>query len=115
MALFAVARVQLCRLVEIRADEVATGGHAPISLARALVAMATANATNEPAPAGAVAATGGDAAERLHRLLTPPAPLRRAHRAALAVGIAVLAAAPTVGLLTAQLFPVLGMCPTVPS
>jgi Zn-dependent protease with chaperone function len=117
MALFAVARTQLCRLVEIRADEVATGGHAPISLARALVAMATASATNEPAPApaGAVAATGGDAAERLHRLLSPPTPLGRAHRAALVVGIAVLAAAPAVGLLAAQLFPVLGMCPTLPS
>jgi Zn-dependent protease with chaperone function len=117
MTLFAVARAQLCRLVELRADEVATVGHAPISLARALVAMAAAAAEASPAlaPAGAVAATGGDAAERLHRLLTPPAPLLRAQKAALVAGIGVLALSPAAVLLAAQAFPVLGMCPTLSS
>ena len=117
MALFAVARAQLCRLVELRADEVAVVGHAPISLARALVAMAVATAADEasPALAGAVAATGGDAAERLHRLLTPPAPLLRLEKAALAAGIGVVALSPAAVLLAAQAFPVLGMCPTLPS
>ncbi|MBQ0897024.1 M56 family metallopeptidase [Micromonospora sp. U56] len=119
MALFAVAHVQLCRLVEMRADEVATARHAPISLARALVTMATANAVDHdsrtPALAGVVAATGGDAAERLHRLLTPPAPLGRAQRAGLVAGITMLALAPAVALLAVQVFPVLGMCPALPS
>lgn len=116
MTLFAVARAQLCRLVELRADEVATVGHAPISLARALVAMAAAaEASPALAPAGAVAATGGDAAERLHRLLTPPAPLLRVQKAALVAGIGVVALSPAAVLLAAQAFPVLGMCPTLPS
>ncbi|MCZ7379867.1 M56 family metallopeptidase [Micromonospora sp. WMMC250] len=116
MALFALAHVQLCRLVEMRADEVATARHAPISLARALVTMATANAIDHgtPALAGVVAATGGDAAERLHRLLTPPAPLGRAQRAGLVAGITSLALAPAVALLAVQVFPVLGMCPALP-
>ena len=117
MVLFAVAREQLCRLVEMRADEVATVRHPRISLARALVTMACANATGEPVPglAGAVAATGGDAAERLHRLLSPPVPLRRVHSIVLVAGIAVLAVTPVALLVAGQVFPVLGMCPTLPS
>ncbi|MBQ0906833.1 M56 family metallopeptidase [Micromonospora sp. U21] len=119
MALFAVARIQLGRLVEMRADDVATARHAPISLARALVTMATANAIDHgprtPALSGVVAATGGDAAERLHRLLTPPAPLGHAQRAVLVAGISVLALTPAVALLAVQVFPVLGMCPALPS
>jgi Zn-dependent protease with chaperone function len=119
VALFPVARDQLCRLVEMRADEVATVRHAPLSLARALVTMATANAGNEGSAgavlAGAVAATGGDAAERLDRLLTPPAPLSRLQGAVVVAGIGVLALTPAAVLLAAQVFPVLAMCPTLPS
>ncbi|MEH1128209.1 M56 family metallopeptidase [Micromonospora sp. CPCC 206061] len=116
MSLFAVARAQLTRLVEIRADEVATQQHARISLARALVAMATASAATRPSPALAgVAAVGGDAAERLHRLLTPPAPLARAHAMALAGVIAALAIAPAILVAATFVHPVLGMCPPLPT
>jgi len=42
VVLFTAARCELCRLVELRADEVATVHHAPLSLARAMVTMAAA-------------------------------------------------------------------------
>lgn len=119
--LFAAAYTQLRRLVELRADDVAATRHAPLALARALVAMAEASTRTStgpvaagPALAGVLAATGGDALERMHRLLTPPAPLRRAHRAALAAGLGLLAVAPMVLLAAAEVFPVLSMCPTLP-
>ncbi len=116
VVLFAVARQQLGRLVEIRADEVAVASHPPISLARALVAMASHTTTaTSPVPAAAVAASGGDAAERLRRLLTPPARLSRLQQAAVGTGIAALALAPLALLVAAQVFPVLGMCPALPS
>jgi Zn-dependent protease with chaperone function len=115
--LLACARRELGRLVEMRADDVATGSHERISLARALVAMAatvTQPAALSPAePAPVLAATGGDALARMNRLLDPPTPLRRTHRWALAAGLALLAVAPAGLLLAAQVFPVLGMCPTL--
>jgi Zn-dependent protease with chaperone function len=115
-ALFAVARAQLGRLVEMRADEVAVASHRPISLARALVAMATHTAAAaSPVPAGAVAAGGGDAAERLRRLLEPPDRLPRAQRMALVAGIVAVALAPVALVVAAQVFPALGMCPALPS
>lgn len=116
-ALLACARGELGRLVEMRADDVAARSHARISLARALVAMAA--TITQPAaasPAGlalVLAATGGDALARMNRLLDPPKPLRRAHRCSLAGGLGLLAAAPLGLLLAAQIFPVLGMCPTL--
>ena len=70
LPLFAVATQQLVRLVEMRADEVAARQHRPLSLARALVAMADAGGAD--VPAGAVPAAGGDAVARLNRLLDPP-------------------------------------------
>lgn len=106
--LFSAARTQLARLVEIRADEVATTRHAPISLARALVAMACASTAT---PVGALAVSGGDAAERLHRLLTPPAPLRPVHRATLVTAIGTLATAPLALVIAAQFVPILAACP----
>src|SRR6266540_4896986 len=116
VVLFAVARAQLGRLVELRADDVAVASHPRISLARALVAMAThTGAAASVVPVGAVAAAGGDAAERLRRLLEPPARLSSLQRAAVAAGIAALALAPAALLVAAQVFPVLGMCPALPS
>jgi Zn-dependent protease with chaperone function len=112
VALFAVARAQLGRLVEIRADEVAVARHRPISLARALVAMAIhAGSAACPVPAGVVAAGGGDAAERLRRLLQPPDRLPRAQRMALVAGIVAVALTPVALLVAAQVVPALGMCP----
>jgi len=114
VALFAVARTHLSRLVEMRADEVAVKHHPPIDLARALVTMATATAMSAR-PAGAVvAASGGNAAERLRRLLEPPAELPAAQRAILAAGFAVVALAPALLLVAARVFPVLDGCLPVP-
>ncbi|WP_238011680.1 M56 family metallopeptidase [Dactylosporangium sp. AC04546] len=72
--LFRLAEDQVHRLVELHADDVAVRSAAPLSLARALVTMAESRAAQ--APGGPLlAAAGGDAAERLERLLCPPAPL----------------------------------------
>ncbi len=115
-AVFGHAQRQIDRLVELRADEVATtGGHSGLELARALVALAEAarrppTSLPVPVPVGAVAATGGDALERVHRLLRPPAPLPRAARLALAAGVVALAAAPVGLLALAVVFPALGAC-----
>ncbi|GAA2644369.1 M56 family metallopeptidase [Dactylosporangium fulvum] len=81
-----LAHAQVCRLVELRADEVATRSNRPLTLARALVTMA------ETRAAGTV--DGGDTAERLERLLRPPAPLPRATARALGVSAALLPAVP---------------------
>ncbi len=120
VTLFAAARSELCRLVELRADEVATAGHASISLARAIVTMATAasatdGASRPPVFAGALSATGGHAIERLNRLLTPPMPLRPAHRVFIGVGVATVALVPVALGLAAQFLPVLGACPPLMS
>jgi Zn-dependent protease with chaperone function len=72
---FASADGQVTRLIEMCADDTATRQHSRLTLARALVAMAT------PQPDPALHAAGGDAAERLHRLLDPPPPLPRTTRA----------------------------------
>jgi len=73
--LFAQAIVQVQRLVELRADDVAVQVSPRLTLARALVAMAQGRATPAGAPTTVLAADGGDAMERLDRLLHPPAPL----------------------------------------
>lgn len=105
---FGQAAAQVERLLEMRADEVAACRHNRAELARALVTCAEANAA--PRPAGAVAATGGDALERVHRLLHPPTPLSGTAQAAVATGLGALAAAPVllVGLVAA--FPALATC-----
>ncbi|MFF5233604.1 M56 family metallopeptidase [Dactylosporangium sp. NPDC000521] len=72
--LFSMALTQVHRLVELRADEVAARSNPPLTLARALVAMAEAGTR----PAGeqvVLGADGGDTVERLDRLLQPPMPL----------------------------------------
>ncbi|GAA1897309.1 M56 family metallopeptidase [Asanoa iriomotensis] len=66
--LLRVARDQVGRLVELRADDVAARAHGRQALAGALVAMACGAA----APVGLVGAGGGDTVERLRRLLAPP-------------------------------------------
>jgi len=61
--------------------------------------------------AGALSATGGQALERLNRLLAPPAPLRRVHRAMIGAGVAAVALVPAVFVVAAHFLPVLGACP----
>ncbi|MEV6929552.1 M56 family metallopeptidase [Dactylosporangium sp. NPDC051485] len=78
---FAAPVRQVHRLVELRADDVAVRTNPPIVLARALVALAEASARQSATWPGAadpgmlLAAHGGDATERLHRLLHRPRPL----------------------------------------
>jgi Zn-dependent protease with chaperone function len=74
--LFSVALAQVHRLVELRADEVAARSNPPLTLARALVAMAEAG-TRSTGERTVLGADGGDTVERLDRLLQPPPPLRR--------------------------------------
>jgi len=106
IALFTVARQQIARLVEIRADQVAGVRHPPIDLARALVAMATGSA----APAEALAATGGDAVERVHRMLSPPTPVTRGARIGLLAAMVVVAMLPLATGALALAAPVLAAC-----
>lgn len=107
--LFGVARRQLARLVEIRADDVAVSRHQPIMLARALVTMAT-GATAGSLPVSALPASGGDAAERLRRLLEPPDRMSRLLQAAIIAGIAALALSPAALLLSERMLRALVGC-----
>jgi hypothetical protein len=109
VSLFATARTQLARLVELRADDVAATAHARLDLARALVTMADGMATR--GPVDAVPANGGDAAERLQRLMAPPVRLAGAQRAVLILALGALTAVPGVLLAAAHVFPALAACP----
>lgn len=112
LPLFRLADQQLVRLVEMRADEVAAMHHRPINLARALVTMA--GAASPPVPAGAVAATGGDAVARLGRLLDPPDRLTAVQCGVIGTGAAVMATAPALTVVVSWLFPSLNICVLVP-
>ena len=69
VGVFAATREHLARLIELRADDIAAAPRNPPSLARALVTMASETA-NMAAPS-ALAATGGDAMQRLDRAAHP--------------------------------------------
>ncbi|WP_433205152.1 M48 family metalloprotease [Dactylosporangium sp. CS-047395] len=91
---FRLGARQVDRLVELCADDTAARTAPRLDLARALAALAvpagSGPAGSGPAgsgPAGSVgdlALHGGDALERMHRLLDPPRPLPRLYRAAIA-------------------------------
>jgi hypothetical protein len=101
---FAHAGRQVDRLVELCADEAAMRHHGALPLARALVAMA------EPTPTpGALNAAGGDAAERLRRLLEPPRPLAWPVKALVAVGWLLLPVLPLLIIAAAQIVPLPGL------
>lgn len=89
------AAVQIARLIEMHADDAATGARDGEVLATALVALAT---TASPAPGLAAAAT--DAVQRIHRLLGPAEPLGRVRRQLLRAGAGALALAPVLLALT---------------
>ncbi len=96
--IFAHAHRQITRLVELCADEAAARTQSRLALARALVTMAEAAAT----PAAVLHAGGGDAAERVIRLLQPPRPLSTGARLAVVLGFTGL---PLVPLLLLALEP----------
>ena len=117
VAVLTDAHRQIDRLVELHADDIATRRHAPLDLARALVTCAEA-ATQPggvPVPAMAAAAHGGDALERIHRLLQPPAPLSRRRRLAVAVTLAALVGTPILVAALGVAFPALGACLPAPT
>jgi Zn-dependent protease with chaperone function len=73
LPLFRAAADQTRRLVELAADDAASSRTNPLTLAGALVELAGAGA-----PTASLAASGGQVAGRVHRLLGPHRPLRRA-------------------------------------
>jgi bla regulator protein blaR1 len=80
---------QIARLIEMHADDAATGARDGEVLATALVALA---GTASPAPGLAAAAT--DAVQRIQRLLSPAEPLGRVRRQLLRAGAGALALTP---------------------
>jgi len=118
LSVFADAHRQIDRLVELHADDIATRTHAPLDLARALVTCAEAAA--RPArvplvPVMAAAAHGGDALERVHRLLAPPVPMARRQRFAVSIGLVTLTVTPLAVALLGMAIPALGACLPLPS
>lgn len=99
--LLTYARTQLGRLVELRADEVAARCHRRIDLAHALVWMSSAAARFD---GDLVAANGGDALERLNRLLDPPTPLSRPARLGAYLVLGGMSASPLL-IVVGQLLP----------
>jgi Zn-dependent protease with chaperone function len=86
---------QIARLIEMHADDAATGTRDGEVLATALVALAS---TASPSPGLAAAAT--DAVQRIHRLLGPAEPLGRVRRQLLRAGAGAVALAPVLLALT---------------
>lgn len=83
LPLFARARSEIARLIELLADDVAARRHPRIHIAAALVRLATGRA-----PAFALGAGGETALIRVRRMLSPAAPLELRERVA---GLAVVA------------------------
>lgn len=108
VSLFRTARLQVARLVELRADDVAAAGHDPIHLARALVTVAESAA--DRVPAGALGMAGGDALERLDRLMAPPARLTWPYRSMLITAIVALGVTPAALALSLWAAPMLNLC-----
>lgn len=107
VAVFTHAHEQIDRLLEMRADDVAARRHARLDLARALVAMAQ---VDRPVPVTVVAATGGQALERVQRLLEPPPALSMPARLTLGTGLAMVVVAPPALFVLAMLFPAAAGC-----
>jgi Zn-dependent protease with chaperone function len=105
------ADAQVTRLVEMHADDAATGARDTRPLATALVVLAT-SVTPVPTPAPGLAAAATDAVRRVTRLLRPAEPLGPVRRLALRTGAAALALTPVLLALTPALIAlVLGRVP----
>ncbi|MEU6796695.1 M56 family metallopeptidase, partial [Nonomuraea wenchangensis] len=104
LPLFEQARVEVARLVELLADDVAARRHSRVHIAAALVGLATGRV-----PAFALGAGGETALARVRRMLHPQEPLGRRERVAgllavssLLAGPALLAMAPGVAAFLAH-------------
>ncbi|GGL54982.1 M56 family metallopeptidase [Planomonospora parontospora] len=89
LPLFARAKTEVARLVELLADDVAALHHPRIHLAAALVRLATGRT-----PAFMLGAGGETALTRVKRMLHPAAPLGRRERLAGLAAVALLLAGP---------------------
>jgi Zn-dependent protease with chaperone function len=87
--LFAQARVEIARLIELLADDVAARRHPRIHIAAALVRLATGRF-----PAFSLGAGGETALTRVRRMLHPADPLSRRERMAGLISVAVMVAGP---------------------
>ncbi|MFE3448895.1 M56 family metallopeptidase [Nonomuraea sp. NPDC059194] len=87
--LFAAARSEVARLVELRADDVAASRHPRVQIAAALVGLATGRV-----PAFVMGAGGQSALARVRRMLRPAAPLARRERVAWLAAVALLPGGP---------------------
>jgi Zn-dependent protease with chaperone function len=99
---FGQAHRQVARLVEMCADDAAARTHSRLTLARAVVALAEAPLP----PASALRADGGDALERLGRLLQPPPLLSRLATTAITLALTVAALLPVAVISLDRILPV---------
>jgi hypothetical protein len=104
---FAVAARQVAYLVEIAADDAAVRWAPRLTVASALLAVATAGV-----PAGALGAGGSAAAQRIQRLINPPPQDSRARRAVTYTALTAAAALATVAFAVA--FVTITTCPPGP-
>jgi Zn-dependent protease with chaperone function len=104
---FAVASRQVAYLVEVAADDAAARRAPRLTVASALLAVATAGV-----PAGALGAGGSAAAQRIQRLINPPSRDSRARRAVTYAALTMAAALATVAF--AVTFVTITRCPTTP-
>ncbi|MDI3195229.1 M56 family metallopeptidase [Pseudarthrobacter sp. AL07] len=92
VALFRTAAEETARLIELRADDAAAARSGRLTVAAALLAVATGSIAL--APAVALAAGGAGAAARVRRLIPPHQPLGSARTAAGSLAVAALFALP---------------------
>jgi Zn-dependent protease with chaperone function len=88
--LFATAKSQVARLIELRADDVAARQHPRIHIAAALVGLAVGRV-----PAFTMGAGGETALTRVRRMLSPAAPLCRREKITGMAAVSALLAGPT--------------------
>lgn len=97
IAIFSDAAEETARLVELRADDAAAARSGRLTVAGALLAVAS-GGVGHLAPAVALAAGGSGAAARVRRLIPPQNPLGRTRTAAGSLAVAVLLALPVLVL-----------------
>ncbi|MEV1170103.1 M56 family metallopeptidase [Nonomuraea sp. NPDC049784] len=87
---FEEAKVEIARLIELLADDVAARRHPRVQIAAALVGLATGRT-----PAFALGAGGETALVRVRRMLHPASPLKRVERLAGVLSVGLLLSGPT--------------------
>jgi Zn-dependent protease with chaperone function len=103
---FAVAARQLAYLVEVAADDAAVRRAPRLTVASALLAVATARV-----PAAALGASGSATAQRIQRLINPPPPDSRARRAVTYASLTAAVALATLAFVVA--FVTITKCPPI--